>query len=222
MADGAEVEFREDIPVLDHGDDDGRDDVQGVDVELGDAGQVLLDVEFREHDHLVAAEDAGLADDDEAVDVGLGEQAQRDFEVVGALFVAFDGVVGRDLERVGDDVAVGNHHAFGETGRAGRVAEEGGLAGALAGSPFEGFDGWEVRAGFDELGEGFVAWWVLHEACGSVRHVANVDAGFGDLDFLGCGDSRFEEGEDGEDGFRARVGELVGELVSIVGCVGGG
>ena len=109
---GLEVEFVEDGLVLDHGDDDGRHDVECVDLVFRDRLEVVGEVEFGEDDHLVAAVGRGVADDDQAVDVGLWEEAEGDVLVVPADLVAEGFVVGGDLHRVGDHVAVGDHYAF--------------------------------------------------------------------------------------------------------------
>lgn len=67
--------------------------------------------ELGQHDNAVALVQAGVADDDEAVDVRHGQQAQAVL-LIGVLAVrcaqrvAVRRVKGRDLHRVGDDVAV--------------------------------------------------------------------------------------------------------------------
>ena len=107
-----QVEFVEDGLVLDHGDDDGRHDVERVDLVFRDGLEIVGEVELGQDDDLVAAVGRGVADDDKAVDVGLREEAEGDVLVVSADLVAERFVVGGDLHCVGDHVAVGDHHAF--------------------------------------------------------------------------------------------------------------
>lgn len=64
-----QVEFLQDLRVLDHGDDDRWHDVECVDLVLLDRGQIVLQVELWQNDDTVSTICRGVADDDQAVDV---------------------------------------------------------------------------------------------------------------------------------------------------------
>ena len=86
--------------------------------------QAAMQLEARQHDHAVALVHAAVAHHHECVDVAEWEQAQGVLLVVGPLGISVMAVKGVELHRVGNDVAVADHDALGESARPARVAQE--------------------------------------------------------------------------------------------------
>ena len=109
---GGEVVLFEEGLILDHGDHDGRDEVEGIDLEALDCFEERFEREAGEVDDVVAAVDGEMADQDTGVDVGLGEETEDHFRVLrgvgesGALDVTTRFLKGGYLEDVGDYIAV--------------------------------------------------------------------------------------------------------------------
>src|SRR5271156_1854167 len=97
---GRQVVLLEQMLILHHGDDDGRDDVEGVNLVLGDRLEIVLQVKLWEDDDLVTTEDGGHAHNDKPVNMAVWKQAKRDFSVILAQCVAVRLVVFRYLDRV--------------------------------------------------------------------------------------------------------------------------
>ena len=95
-----------------HGDHDGWDKIEGVDLEALDCFEERFERKAGEVDYVVAAIDGEMADQDTGVDVGLGEETEDHFGVVrgvgesDALDVPTRFLEAGYLEDVGDDVAM--------------------------------------------------------------------------------------------------------------------
>ena len=218
FADGGEVVRAEGGGVVDELDDDRGHEEEVADAVRLDGAQAGRELEAREHHHAVALVQGRVPDHDQGVDVAEGEDPQRGVPEVGAVAGVAAGLVeGGDLECVVYDVAVGDHDPLWEAGRAGGVAEEGGLAGALACGPAVGFQGWGVGAEGDEVVDGFVAGRV-----GGLRHGKNEDAAVWNAELASDGQRGLEKRRTREDAFGIGVAELVCEFRCAVRCVGGG
>lgn len=205
---GAEVELSEHLWVVDHGDDDRWDEVEGVELELRDGGQVGCHLELWEDDDLVAAVGGGEGDDDEAVDVREWEKTEADVHVwkpVLALAFARVLLVKADLEDVVDAVAVGDHDALRKTGCAGGVAKKCGLLCALALRPLRLLNWCKLLALLDELSDGLE--WDIDLAGERLGHLKDVDALIWDTACLCCDKSGLKEWNAGLRGCQLEFGE---------------
>ena len=88
-----------------------------------DEREVLLELESRQDDEGRAAPQAKQHHDDQAVDVKERQEADEGLLAVTKMSRAIQ------LQHVGDEIAMRQHHPLRQTGRAARIGEHGDLAG---------------------------------------------------------------------------------------------